>query len=159
MDSFRKIDVDQFDEDAISDSELFEPDPRSPEEALSEARSKVAQVRTMIGRNDTQGALALVLTNPPYGPLLEEAKQITLATLLEILNSTKSSEISTTVKALDIDQRDNLMKYLYKGLELGGSGGEKDGVNCAVLLGWHEKLTEVAGTGCIVRVMSDRRVV
>lgn len=74
------------------------------------------------------------------------------------------------------------MKYLYKGLQLGGAAGEREGVNCAVLLGWHERvscswlhslhrrtplthlsfrlqLTEVAGTGCIVRVMSDRRTV
>ena len=58
-----------------------------------------------------------------------------------------------------------------------GLQGDAD-VNPSVLLGWHEKvsmpsgfnmdsaddrlapqLTEVAGTGCIVRVMTDRRVV
>lgn len=30
------------------------------------------------------------------------------------------------------------MKYLYKGLELGGEG---EGINCAVLLGWHERVS------------------
>lgn len=69
------------------------------------------------------------------------------------------------------------MKYLYKGMALPGWGD----VSGSVLLGWHEKvsicvsnatesltgvyclsdvqLTEVAGTGCIVRAMTDRRIV
>jgi actin related protein 2/3 complex subunit 5 len=64
------------------------------------------------------------------------------------------------------------MKYLYKGMSLPGWGD----VSGSVLLGWHEKvcqipdssistfpltqlqLTEVAGTGCIVRAMTDRRL-
>jgi actin related protein 2/3 complex subunit 5 len=65
------------------------------------------------------------------------------------------------------------MKYLYKGMGLPGWGD----VSGSVLLGWHEKvrrisgpsfptfaltqlqLTEVTGTGCIVRAMTDRRLV
>lgn len=62
---------------------------------------------------------------------------MTLSSLLEIVNSTKSSDISQAVKSISIDQRDALMKYLYKGLELGGEG---EGINCAVLLGWHERV-------------------
>jgi len=68
------------------------------------------------------------------------------------------------------------MKYLYKGMAAVEEGG-----NCSVLLNWHEKvrvhrlspqsykglmnalvgsqLTEVAGVGCIVRTMADRRIV
>ena len=45
------------------------------------------------------------------------------------------------------------MKYLYKGMAMPGTGE----VSGSVLLGWHEKLTQVAGTGCIMRVMTDRR--
>ncbi|SPO32330.1 related to subunit of the Arp2/3 complex [Ustilago trichophora] len=156
MDNFRKIDIDQYDEDVILDEELVEPYPKSPEQALADAKSKSTEVRTLIGRADVAGALALVLSDYPYGPNVEEAKHVTLQSLLEIVNSTKSSDIAAAVKSISIDQRDALMKYLYKGLELGGEG---EGINCAVLLGWHERLTEVAGTGCIVRVMSDRRTV
>lgn len=65
------------------------------------------------------------------------------------------------------------MKYLYKGMAMPGWGD----VSGSVLLGWHEKvrrdllesifiktdflaqLTEVAGVGCIVRTMTDRRSV
>jgi actin related protein 2/3 complex subunit 5 len=95
-----------------------------------------------------------------------------LQTVVSILNSTKSSEINNVVKALSQDAQDTLMKYLYKGMGMPGWGD----VSGSVLLGWHEKvrlelvsyvnfltinlqLTEVAGTGCIVRVMTDRRTV
>lgn len=52
-----------------------------------------------------------------------------------LLNSVKSTEISALLKSLDLDQRDTLMKWIYKGLarpELGAGG---------VLLGWHEKVS------------------
>ncbi|MCJ1274336.1 hypothetical protein MMC21_002131 [Puttea exsequens] len=84
---------------------------------------------------------------------------------------------------------DTLMKYLYKGMsssssttsasassatsramtpqqtgftQIGGGrvgGGEGGGQAMSVLLSWHEKVVEVAGAGCIVRVMTDRRTV
>ena len=37
--------------------------------------------------------------------------------------------------------------------------GEGGGQTMSVLLSWHEKLVEIAGAGCIVRVMTDRRTV
>ena len=39
---------------------------------------------------------------------------------------------------------------------LGEGGG---GQQMSVLLNWHEKLVDLAGTGSIVRVMTDRRTV
>ena len=38
-------------------------------------------------------------------------------------------------------------------------GGEGGGQTMSILLSWHEKLVEIAGAGCIVRVMTDRRTV
>ena len=76
--------------------------------------------------------------------------------VLDILNSTRTVDIMPAVKALDASERDTLMKYLYRGMERGRSAAP---VNCAVLLSWHEKLTHVAGTGSIMRVMTDRRMV
>jgi len=43
-----------------------------------------------------------------------------------------------------------------QGRNLGEGGG---GQQMSVLLNWHEKLVEIAGTGSIVRVMTDRRTV
>lgn len=49
-DNFRKIDVDKYDEDVISDAELVEPYPISPQEASAQAKSKATEVRSLIGR-------------------------------------------------------------------------------------------------------------
>ncbi|KAL0579944.1 arp2/3 complex subunit [Marasmius crinis-equi] len=153
--NFRKIDIDAFDEEVLGEADLYEEDPRGPAQALEEAKQKQTAVRSSLARNDIVGALSLVLDNPPYGPTVEEAKNISLQTLLTILNTTKSTEISNVIKSLSPDAQDTLMKYLYKGMGMPGWGD----ISGSVLLGWHEKLTEVAGTGCIVRTMTDRRTV
>jgi len=153
--NFRKIDIDQYDEDALVETELYDADARDPAQVLNDAKQKGAAVRSALSRGDTTGALTIVLEDPPYGPNVDEAKNLNLQTLVSILNSTKSSEVSNIVKALSPDYQDTLMKYLYKGMAMPGWGD----LSGSVLLGWHEKLTEVAGTGCIVRVMTDRRTV
>ena len=38
--NFRKIDIDQFDEEVLKDSELYESDSRDPVEALEDAKQK-----------------------------------------------------------------------------------------------------------------------
>ncbi|CAA7262687.1 unnamed protein product [Cyclocybe aegerita] len=155
MDSFRKIDIDQYDEDVLQDSELYDADPRDPAEVLEDARQRAGAVRGLLARNDIAGALTIILDNAPYGPNVDEAKNLTLTTLLTILNTTKSTEITGVIKSLPLDAQDTLMKYLYKGMAMPGWGD----ISGSVLLGWHEKLTEVAGVGCIVRTMTDRRIV
>ncbi|KAF8313601.1 ARP2/3 complex 16 kDa subunit (p16-Arc) [Clavulina sp. PMI_390] len=151
--NFRKIDIDAYDEDAFVESELYQADPRDPGTVFAEAQAKSTQVRTTLSRGDIAGALSIVLSQSPYGPDVEDAKSLTLSTVLLILNSTKVTEIPNILRSLDMDQQDTLMKYLYKGMEAKGLAD----ANGSVLLNWHEKLTEVAGIGCIVRVMADRR--
>jgi len=153
--NWRTIDIDALDpEGSLMAEELVDPDPRSPAEAQSQAKSKSLEVRSALQRNDIAGALTIALENPPYGDALQEARATTLATVLSILNSTKATDISPAIKLLDPAAQDNLMKYLYKGM-----ANVDEGANCSVLLNWHEKLTEAAGVGCIVRTMSDYRVV
>ncbi|MBW0559116.1 hypothetical protein O181_098831 [Austropuccinia psidii MF-1] len=152
--NFRKIDIDAFDDDAVTEAELYAHDPRSPEEMLADAQSKTAQARAFLARGDVGSALKLLLSSPPYGPTsstLDTAKSLTLSSIIEILSSTRTSEISSVIQSFDQSEQDWLMKYIYKGMSLIGDS------NSAVLLNWHEKLTELAGTGCIVRVMTDRR--
>ncbi|KAI0776625.1 ARP2/3 complex 16 kDa subunit (p16-Arc)-domain-containing protein [Trametes elegans] len=146
--SFRKIDIDQYDEDALLDTELYDADPRDPSQALNDVKQKAAAVRGSLAKGDVVGALTLVLEDAPYGPNVEEAKNQNLQTLVSILNSTKAAEITGVVKALSTDAQDTLMKYLYKGMALPGWGE----VSGSVLLGWHEKLTEVAGTESLTHV-------
>ncbi|KAA1466820.1 arp2/3 complex subunit [Dentipellis sp. KUC8613] len=153
--NFRKIDIDAYDEDVLLESELYEPDPRDPAQVIEEAKAKAVAVRSSLSKGDIPGALTTILDAPPYGPNVDEAKNLTLQTLVTILNSTKATDIPNVVKSLSQDSQDTLMKYLYKGMGMPGWGD----VSGSVLLGWHEKLTEVAGTGCIVRAMTDRRLV
>jgi len=152
---FRKIDIDQYDEDVLQDSELYEAELRNPAEVLDEAKQRQIAVRGLLARNDIPAALTTILENAPYGPSVDEAKLITLQTLLTILNTTKSTEIPGVIKGLHLDTQDTLMKYIYKGMAMPGWGD----ISGSVLLGWHEKLTDVAGVGCIVRAMTDRRIV
>ncbi|KAI0669037.1 arp2/3 complex subunit [Trametes maxima] len=153
--NFRKIDIDQYDEDVLLDGELYETDPRDPAQVLNDVKQKAVAVRGSLSKGDIVGALTSVLEDAPYGTAVEEAKNLNLQTLVSILNSTKATEIPGVVKALSTDAQDTLMKYLYKGMAIPGWGD----VSGSVLLGWHEKLTEAAGTGCIVRAMTDRRLV
>ncbi|KAL4400656.1 arp2/3 complex subunit [Malassezia pachydermatis] len=108
---------------------------------------------------DMVGALQEALHDPPTGSQALEARRMSWSLIFDILSSTRTADILTTVKALSGDERDTLMKYLYRGMELVRTPGEAGSINGAVLLSWHEKLTQVSGTGCIVRVMTDRRVV
>jgi len=142
-------------EDVLRDEELYDADPRDPSQVLEEARQRQVAVRSSLAKNDIAGALSIILDNAPYGPNVDEAKEITLSTLLTILNSTKSTEITPVIKSLSPDAQDTLMKYIYKGMAMPGWGD----ISASVLLGWHEKLTEITGVGSIVRAMTDRRVV
>ncbi|TGZ84336.1 Arp2/3 complex 16 kDa subunit ARPC5 [Ascodesmis nigricans] len=108
--------------------------------------------------------------------ILSSIKQAEMSPILQRLHS--GPEGSETV--------DVLMKYLYKGMArhnagstpgvsthatgvstVSGQGGREygvapsrgDGGGMSVLLSWHEKVVDLAGTGAIVRVMTDRRTV
>ncbi|CAB4405132.1 arp2/3 complex subunit [Rhizophagus irregularis] len=152
--SFRSIDVDALDEDILLPDELFafsngiEIDP---ETALNNVKSKEVEVRNLLTRGDTSNALIKAIENPPYGLFTIEAKDLNTQIVMEVLNSTKATV--EFVKSLATEQQDILMKYIYRGM------ASPDLYNSAVLLNWHEKLTEVAGVGCIVRVITDRKAV
>ena len=48
--AFRKIDIDQYDEDRLVPSDLYDPDPRGPDGVLTDARNKSAEVRSLLSR-------------------------------------------------------------------------------------------------------------
>ena len=122
-----------------------------------------------------------------YVAYAHETQEIHVATVVEILQSIKQSEMSPMLNRIyssegGTESLDVLMKYLYKGMshtsqsstpssraitpQITGfsqissrGGGEGGGQAMSVLLSWHEKLVEIAGAGSIVRVMTDRRTV
>ncbi|POW07980.1 hypothetical protein PSTT_07865 [Puccinia striiformis] len=139
--AYRKIDVDAYDEDLVTEEELYTHDPRSAQEVLAEAQSKATQARSFLTRGDVASALKLLLTSPPYGPsssALDNAKSLTLSSVIETLSSTRTSEIASIVQSFDQSEQDWLMKYLYKGMSSIGDS------NSAVLLNWHEKVIHLS---------------
>jgi actin related protein 2/3 complex subunit 5 len=48
--SFRKIDIDAYDEDVLLETELYEPDPRDPSQVVSDTKQKAAAVRSLLSR-------------------------------------------------------------------------------------------------------------
>ncbi|RCH85076.1 hypothetical protein CU097_003538 [Rhizopus azygosporus] len=153
--SWRKIDIDQYDEDAYTQDEIlaeFETG-LSPEEVNNATQTRNTDVRNFISRGDLNNALTRALEDPPYGRHLEAAKTESTKMIAEVLNMFRAGDISDIVKSLNHEQQDVLMKYIYAGLS------KPELYNSSVLLTWHEKLTEIAGNGCIVRVMTDKRTV
>lgn len=70
---------------------------------------------------------------------------------LRVILSIKPSQIEEIVNSLDSNLLDTLMKYVYKGFETPSEGSS------GLLLLWHEKIYNIGGVGCIVRVLSDTR--
>ena len=48
--NFRKIDIDQYDEDVLLDSELYDADPRDPRQALEDTKQNAAAVRSSLSK-------------------------------------------------------------------------------------------------------------
>ncbi|KAF1796172.1 actin-related protein 2/3 complex subunit 5 [Mucor lusitanicus] len=153
--SWRRIDIDQYDEDAYTEDEILaEFDTGlSPEQVISSTQTRSTDVRNLLTKGDLNNALIRALEEPPYGRQVDSAKAESTKTVTEVLNLFRASDIAQVIKSLSHEQQDILMKYLYAGM------GKPEQFNSSVLLTWHEKLTEVAGNGCIVRVMTDKRTV
>ncbi|GAA5955739.1 hypothetical protein JCM3765_001836 [Sporobolomyces pararoseus] len=154
---FRKINIDQYDEELVHPSSLYLADPRPSSQILNDTQSKDRKVRQFLQSGQVENALKECLKDGewPFGEdtdlEIKQSKDIALNSILSVLNSSRSTDIPNLVQTLTPSEQVTLMKYLYKAMEnLGDSSGN-------AVLGWHEKLVEVAGIGCIVRVMTDRR--
>ncbi|XP_037825881.1 actin-related protein 2/3 complex subunit 5-C [Lucilia sericata] len=138
--AFRKIDVDQYNEDNFREDE---------------ADSAVAQldeneITTLLTQGKYIEALLLVLQNAPLRCKQQHVKDHALNLTLRVLLSIKSSQMDQAVETLnENDLLDVLMKYIYRGFEIPSEGSSGH------LLQWHEKAFAKGGVGCIVRVLSD----
>ncbi|CAO3695443.1 unnamed protein product [Umbelopsis ramanniana] len=153
--AFRRIDIDQYDEDIYTEEEILADaeSGRSVDEINSIVDARATDVRNLLTRGNNGEALTKSLEDPPYGRNLENAKAKNIKTVVDVLNQFRANDIPTAIKELNLDQQDVLMKYLYAALS------KPEQFNSGMILNWHEKLTEVAGPGSIVRVMTDKRTV
>ncbi|XP_066157517.1 actin-related protein 2/3 complex subunit 5-C [Euwallacea fornicatus] len=140
--AFRKIDVDQYCEDNYKEDEVDQVGPHGPDEN---------EVKNLLQKGKLIDALKVVLINAPLGSKNQQIKENALNLTLRVLLSIKPSQIEEAVGSLEEEQLDVLMKYVYKGFENPSEGSSGH------LLVWHEKVYNVAGVGCIVRVLSDTR--
>lgn len=138
---FRKVDVDQYDEDRFVDDVTEGGDEGGPNES---------EVNNLLARDKYQDALVHVLQNAPIGSKNQAVKDRATNLLVRVLTSFKG-DIDQCVKALDGKSVDMLMKYIYRGFEMPTENSS------AVLLTWHQKVFAVGGLGSIMRVMTDRK--
>ncbi|KAJ3265094.1 hypothetical protein HDU77_006528 [Chytriomyces hyalinus] len=110
-------------------------------------------VRAAISRGAFVDAVSKALEDPAVGKDPQNCKDLNLQVVMEALSAPRANEVSLVVQQLAPFQLDTLIKFVYRGM------AHPDLYSASMLLGWHEKITEVTGLGSIVRVMTDRQTV
>eukprot|EP00093_Oithona_nana_P014810 14810.XXX_725022_724338_1 [CDS] Oithona nana genome sequencing. len=142
--AFRKIDVDQFDEANFKDDE-------GPAQDSGFAGVSESEIANLLQKGQADEALKVLLASAPVGSKNQADKDAAFQLVLRVLLSVKQNQVEKIVGQLDNDQKDLLMKYIYRGFETPTDNSS------AHLHVWHEKVFDQADLGCIVRVMTDRK--
>nr|SVE73286.1 EOG090X0HLA [Ceriodaphnia reticulata] len=154
--AFRKIDVDQYNEDNYKEEECGESQSPPKNKLFTIFIDEIFKFSKLsltfchfTGKNIE--ALKTVLRNAPISSRNQMVKDAALNVVMLVLLSVKSAQMEEAVNALDREQLDILMKYIYRGFETPSEGSSGH------LLAWHEKVHAVAGVGSIVRVLTDKK--
>ncbi|XP_017075580.1 LOW QUALITY PROTEIN: actin-related protein 2/3 complex subunit 5-A [Drosophila eugracilis] len=139
--AFRKIDVDQYNEDNFREDDGVDSAAVGPDES---------EITTLLTQGKSVEALLSALQNAPLRCKNQNVKDHALNITLRVLLSIKSTQMDQAIDTVDQnDLIDVLMKYIYRGFEIPSEGSSGH------LLQWHEKAFAKGGVGCIVRVLSD----
>ncbi|XP_011850739.1 PREDICTED: actin-related protein 2/3 complex subunit 5 isoform X1 [Mandrillus leucophaeus] len=122
---FRKVDVDEYDENKFVDEEDGGDGQAGPDEG---------EVDSCLRQGNMTAALQAALKNPPINTKSQAVKDRAGSIVLKVLISFKANDIEKAVQSLDKNGVDLLMKYIYKGFESPSDNSS------AVLLQWHEKV-------------------
>ena len=130
--NYRTLNIDAYDPDSSLNFPLSTLLPSSiPPPSTAAQSSSIAQsTRQLLRSGDAAGALSSVLETAPLGGD-DAAKAVHLATVLEVLQGIRQSEVSRVLEAVlggegGSARGDALMKYLYKGMA-GEQGKGRDG--------------------------------
>ncbi|CAK6971318.1 Actin-related protein 2/3 complex subunit 5 [Scomber scombrus] len=156
---FRRVDVDEYDENKFVDEEDGGENQLGPDEAECFQKTVIMGfallccILNLPCTGNLMEALHAVLKNPPINTKNQNVKDRAESLVLKVLSAFKSSDIEKGVQSLDKNGVDLLMKYIYKGFERPSENSS------AVLLQWHEKALAAGGVGSIVRVLTARKTV
>merc|ERR1711874_439253 len=113
--AFLKIDVDQYNEDNYREEDGAEANspPIGPDDK---------EITNLLIQGKNLDALKLVLRNAPVTSRNQMVKDAALSIVIKVLLSVKSAQMEEAVSALDREQLDILMKYIYRGFESPSEG-------------------------------------
>lgn len=117
--NYRTLNIDAYDADSPLNFPLptLLPSSLPAPSTASEAASTGQQIRQLLRAGDAEGALQGVLDTAPLGGD-EAAKQVHLATVVEVLQGIRQSDVPRLLGGLvkgegGMGRADCLMKYLY----------------------------------------------
>eukprot|EP00899_Mesostigma_viride_P005838 jgi/Mesvir1/15255/Mv06476-RA.1 len=117
---------------------------------MRDIAAKASEVERLIGTGRFAEALKSSLADPPLSISDQQCKTANFAAVYSALLSLKAEkDIDAALAILSVDEYDVLMKYLYRALSIGESN------TSAICFRLHEKLTEKAGVGTIIRALSS----
>eukprot|EP00270_Netrium_digitus_P007572 TRINITY_DN2210_c0_g1_i1.p1 TRINITY_DN2210_c0_g1~~TRINITY_DN2210_c0_g1_i1.p1 ORF type:complete len:144 (+),score=37.25 TRINITY_DN2210_c0_g1_i1:318-749(+) len=120
-----------------------------PELILERIEKKCRQVDKLLSISRIPDALKAALADPPLNTRDDSCKVSNWVVVRKVLLAVR--DVDAALEGMSPESSNVLMKYLYKGLETG------DRALCEQCLKIHEKLTTMAGQGCILRAITDRR--
>jgi actin related protein 2/3 complex subunit 5 len=116
----------------------------NPTAALKTVLDEMPVRRAKIGKEDTKG--------------FEEAKAIALENVCQVILAIDQGKLASGIAALGDDERDTLMKFIYKGFESRKivDGKSVPVYDCNILLKAHDAVCAKSGTGPIIRSIHTR---
>jgi len=146
MSANRKLNVD-IDED-------YEEEVEEVVDNFTKYNSLIDDVKANILKGDLNSAIKRAVSESFISKKApNDIREKCISTVIEAMCAVKTLEIPTIVKQLSSDELDILIKFVYVGM------AQPEIYNSSILITWHEKIINVAGLGCIVRVLTDRNTV
>ncbi|OQR71003.1 actin-related protein 2/3 complex subunit 5-like [Tropilaelaps mercedesae] len=135
--AFRKLDIDQYNEDLFVD----------------ESGGESAELVQVPGPDEAE--VNALLNGYPFfaADTQQHKKDKAFALAMKCMLAIRISEMDAVISTLEPELVDTLMKYIYRGFESPAEGSSGH------LLAWHEKVFTQGGLGCIIRVMTARKSV
>ncbi|EFJ06624.1 hypothetical protein SELMODRAFT_153217 [Selaginella moellendorffii] len=135
----------EADDGALYDE--YEESEESVDAIIARIEHKAPQMERLLRLSRNSEALKVALEDPPTRTKDERCKSANWILVHQALMACK--DVDALFATLDPEYYDILMKYVYRGLATG------DRTTCDQCLRIHEKLTDRAGMGCIMRAIAD----